>query len=116
MFSPARRLLYPLRIIGWLTESIYKNNPALRAEAEQATHDMYTKTPSLEARNVEKAIVRYGYAVSRTAIPSLTLNCSGGKHNDPQNPDPKGDHWTVDFLTAEEEFVTRRHVYPEGKN
>lgn len=43
----------------------------------------------------------------------LTLT-RGAKHNDPQNPDPKGDHWTVE-LVKEGEFVTKRHVYPEDE-
>ncbi|KAG5287158.1 hypothetical protein I7I48_03020 [Histoplasma ohiense] len=39
----------------------------------------------------------------------------GPKHNDHRNPDPQGDHWTVEMVTESGEFVTKRYVYPEAE-
>ncbi|GIJ98536.1 hypothetical protein Aspvir_000653 [Aspergillus viridinutans] len=39
----------------------------------------------------------------------------GPKHNDPRNPDPKGDHWTVELIKESGDFVTKKHVYPEDE-
>ncbi|KAI1918435.1 hypothetical protein LOZ65_004891 [Ophidiomyces ophidiicola] len=39
----------------------------------------------------------------------------GPKHNDPRNPDSKGDHWTVEMIKENGDFVTKRHVYPDDE-
>jgi hypothetical protein len=46
----------------------------------------------------------------------LLMLTRGPKHNDPRNPDPKGDHWTVEMIKESGDFVTKRHVYPEDED
>ncbi|KAE8307955.1 hypothetical protein BDV41DRAFT_568630 [Aspergillus transmontanensis] len=92
-------LNFPLKAIRWFREDIYKNSPEKRMEAEKAIRTFYQKNEaSMERRGVTEAIVK------------------GGKHNDPRNPDPKGDHWTVEMIKESGEFVTKRHVYPDGED
>ncbi|KAL4807994.1 hypothetical protein BDV18DRAFT_158114 [Aspergillus unguis] len=91
-------LKYPLKNIRWFREDIYKNSPEKRAEAENAIKKFYEgNKASMERRGVTEAIAK------------------GAKHNNPNNPDPKGDHWTVEMVKESGEFVTKRHVYPEDK-
>ncbi|KAL4950833.1 hypothetical protein BDW69DRAFT_50553 [Aspergillus filifer] len=91
-------LNYPLKAIRWFREDIYKNSPEKRIEAESAIKKFYdVNKASLEQRGVTEATVK------------------GPKHNDPRNPDPKGDHWTVELIKESGEFVTKRHVYPDSE-
>ncbi|KAI1943778.1 hypothetical protein LOZ58_001710 [Ophidiomyces ophidiicola] len=39
----------------------------------------------------------------------------GPKHNDPRNPDSKGDHLTVEMIKENGDFVTKRYVYPDDE-
>ncbi|KAJ5737255.1 uncharacterized protein N7483_002380 [Penicillium malachiteum] len=85
---------YPLRAIRWFREDIYKNSPEKRQEAETAIKKFYdVNKESMEKRGVSEAVVK------------------GPKHNDPRNPDPRGEHWTVEMIKEDGEFVTKRHVY-----
>ncbi|KAJ6000970.1 hypothetical protein N7481_001379 [Penicillium waksmanii] len=85
---------YPLKAIRWFREDIYKNSPEKRREAETAIKKFYeANKDNMEKRGVSEAIVK------------------GAKHNDPRNPDPKGEHWTVEMIKENGEFVTKRHVY-----
>ncbi|MCJ1368262.1 hypothetical protein MMC16_007404 [Acarospora aff. strigata] len=84
-------------MIRWLNDTIHKNSPSLKAEAETAIGACY-KSERLEARGVTEAIVK------------------GAKHNDPRNPDPKGEHWTVEMKKENGDHVTTKHVYPEEKS
>ncbi|ELR06234.1 hypothetical protein GMDG_02029 [Pseudogymnoascus destructans 20631-21] len=77
------------------SQRIYKKNPEARLEAERAIKVFYDENKdNLERHGVTDALVK------------------AAKHNDPRNPDPKGDHWTVELSKETGEFVTKRHVYP----
>ncbi|KAL4935706.1 hypothetical protein BDV06DRAFT_234007 [Aspergillus oleicola] len=91
-------LNYPLKAIRWFREDIYKNSPEKRMETEKAIRKFYeANKASMERRGVTEAVVK------------------GPKHNDPRNPDPKCDHWTVEMIKDQDEFVTKRHVYPDDE-
>lgn len=113
MFRTTPVLAFPLKVIRWLTEEIYKKNPEARLEAERAIKVFYDENKdNLERRGVTDALVKSVHKSYSLIFYRSLYNDRGAKHNDPRNPDPKGDHWTVELSKESGEFVTKRHVYP----